>query len=817
MFFKNLPFRLGLTTLAFLALSACGGDSSSGGDTPEKVDNVSSVDKLPDCMDDLEGDTVLVKDVKADYVCVDGEWTSTEKQSPTDEKKTSSSSSTTSVASSGDSDDDSSSSIVTTDMTIKGASQKGPFLKGSKVSIQELESGRSLNQTGSTFSAVIQDNDGKFKLNARSMVSQYIELQVEGYYRNEVTGESSDAPLTLWGITDVSKREGGVVNINLLTHLEYFYVVDLVKNGKMKVFEAKEKAQKAILSAFYIKGDFASSEDLDIFSKGDGNAALLAISVLMQSNLDVAHLTEFLTDFASDIEEDGEWDDETAKARIADWASGQVLSGGLTKIRENVANWKLGTVPEFEKYVRNFWYTNYGLNDCKTEGEVLAVKNTRSENHGTKVRYICKSGAWVEASPLEKDTYGWPAGTDGQVKKGDVTDNAYVYNDNAWRPANDVEKTLGVCTAAIIDSVGKVASTYHICKSSGWREATLVEYDTYKWAAGTDGEIKKGNVTDAYYKYDVAQTKWIPADALDVSLNLNGCTTNRAGNVLQSSVDNDYYTCEENVWRKALPEEYDTYGQECTTADVGKLINGVAVTTNRYYCAPSGWILVPDDWSWDVPKEARLNPTVSYGTFTDTRDGRTYKTVTINSQIWMAENLNYKTDKSWCYDEESDHTLAKCAVTGRLYTWAAAIDSAALYQGEGLDCGNGKDCSKTLLTKVKGVCPDGWHLPTSDEWYNMCDKVQTGWSYAARNLKTTTGWDPYNGYDTEGFSALPAGVRFGADNYDYVGKRAYFWTATDKASEKASYVEFRLDYATPINGTEYKKSGLSVRCVKDSE
>ena len=304
MFFKNLPFCLGLTTLAFLALSACGGDSSSGGDTPEKVDNVSSVDKLPDCMDDLEGDTVLVKDTKTDYVCVDGEWTSTEKQSPTDEKKTSSSSSTTSVASSGDSDDDSSS-----------------------------------NQTGSTFSAVIQDNDGKFKLNARSMVSQYIELQVEGYYRNEVTGESSDAPLTLWGITDVSKREGGVVNINLLTHLEYFYVVDLVKNGKMKVFEAKEKAQKAILSAFYIKGDFASSEDLDIFSKGDGNAALLAISVLMQSNLDVAHLTEFLTDFASDIEEDGEWDDETAKARIADWASGQEDLQRFAKMLP-IGNWE---------------------------------------------------------------------------------------------------------------------------------------------------------------------------------------------------------------------------------------------------------------------------------------------------------------------------------------------------------------------------------------------------------------------------------------------------------------------------------------------
>ena len=799
MFFKNLPFCLGLTTLAFLALSACGGDSSSGGDTPEKVDNVSSVDKLPDCTDDLEGDTVLVKDVKADYVCTDGEWASAENQGSTDSKMASSSS-TTSVASSSDSGDDSSSSIVTTDMTIKGASQKGPFLKGSKVSIQELESGRSLNQTGSTFSAVIQDNDGKFKLNARSMVSQYIELQVEGYYRNEVTGESSDAPLTLWGITDVSKREGGVVNINLLTHLEYFYVVDLVKNGKMKVFEAKEKAQKAILSAFYVKGDFASSEDLDIFSKGDGNAALLAISVLMQSNLDVAHLTEFLTDFASDIEEDGEWDDETAKARIADWTSEQDLSGGLTKIRENVANWKLGTVPEFEKYVRNFWYTNYGLNECKTEGEVLAVKNTRSKNHGTKVRYICKSGAWVEASTYEKDTYGWTAGTDGQVKKGDVTDTIYVFNKTVWQFANNVEMTLGMCSAAILDSVGKVASTYHICKSSGWREATPAEYDTYKWSAGTDGEIKKGNVTDAYYKYDKAQTKWISADALDVSLNLSGCTTNRDGDVRRSSVDNGYYICEEMAWRNALPEEYDTYGQECTSADVGKIVDGVAVTTNKYYCGSSGWILIPMDWSWDIPKGARLNPMVNYGTLTesDERGGRTYKTVTIGTQTWMAENLNYEVDGSWCYDDEP----ANCEVAGRLYNWFAAFGP----YGE-----NGKD-----------VCPDGWHLPTKDDWTLLFNQVSENGTYAARDLKTTTGWGSYNGNDTEGFSALPAGVRFGEKNYQHVGLRAYFWTATYVVTissniEKAYYVEFRLEKTNPILNQDFISSGHSVRCVKDSE
>lgn len=761
MVFKNFPFCFGLTTLAFLALSACGGDSSSGGDTPEKVDKVSSVDDLPDCTDDFEGDTVLVKDTKTDYICTDGEWvnvdslngTSDNKQKSSssaasedpDSKSSESSSSVTLVASSGDSDDDSSSSIVATDMTIKGASQKGPFLKGSKVSIQELESGRSLNQTGSTFSAVIQDNDGKFKLNARSMVSQYIEFQVEGYYRNELTGESSDAPLTLWGITDVSKRDGGVVNINLLTHLEYFYVVDLVKNGKMKVYEAKEKAQEAILSAFYIKGDFASSEDLDIFSKGDGNAALLAISVLMQSNLDVAHLTELLTDFASDIEEDGEWDDETAKAKIADWASEQDLSGGLTKIRENITNWKLGTVPDFEKYVRNFWYTNYGLNDCKTEGEILAVKNARSENHGTKIRYICKSGAWVEASPSEKDTYGW--------------------------------------------------------------------------TAGEDGELKKGSITDAKYKYDAQLKKWITATENDVALGLGGCTVNKTGTILQSSVDDVFYICKEQDWQVAQEIDYETYGEECS--EVGKVIAGAVTTTNTYYCTSSGWILVPMGWSWDVPKEARLNPTINYGTLTESkaRGGATYKTVTIGDgesvQTWMAENLNYETDKSWCYGAENGSTTANCAVTGRLYTWAAAIDSAALYKDKGLDCGNGKDCRDALTTRIQGVCPDGWHLPSKTEWEILFELVG-GKSMAAKALKAKTGWcSGCNGDDTYGFSALPAGVRYGNNKSDHIGSFAYFWSATESTTERSNYVQLQVDYKTANLNVEYKSYGLSVRCVKD--
>ena len=112
------------------------------------------------------------------------------------------------------------------------------------------------------------------------------------------------------------------------------------------------------------KGDF-NSEDLDIFSGGEGDAALLALSVLMLGGLEdkkgetegsdnVAELTDRLTKFAIDIEKDGVWDDEEYKAKIADWVSWRDSWGGLNSIRREVETWNLGVVPNFEKYVRSF-------------------------------------------------------------------------------------------------------------------------------------------------------------------------------------------------------------------------------------------------------------------------------------------------------------------------------------------------------------------------------------------------------------------------------------------------------------------------------
>jgi len=223
------------------------------------------------------------------------------------------------------------------------------------------------------------------------------------------------------------------------------------------------------------------------------------------------------------------------------------------------------------------------------------------------------------------------------------------------------------------------------------------------------------------------------------------------------------------------------------------------------------------EWNWNVPKECRFNPNITYGTMTDSRDKKVYKTVKIGDQTWMAENLNYADsattpsllNRSWCYNNDS----ANCAVAGRLYTWAAAIDSVALYDGgNGVDCGCRKTC--TLPDTVHGICPPGWHLPTQAEWDTLLTAVG-GSSNAGTKLKSQTGWcSNGNGTDSYGFSVLPAGLRY--YNGDFYDASAGFWSATQYSSNNAYCMS--PDYIALADLTDYYKSyGYSVRCLKDSD
>ena len=207
----------------------------------------------------------------------------------------------------------------------------------------------------------------------------------------------------------------------------------------------------------------------------------------------------------------------------------------------------------------------------------------------------------------------------------------------------------------------------------------------------------------------------------------------------------------------------------------------------------------------------------------DAKTEQLYKMVTIApegtnySETWMAENLNYETENSWC-GGGSGITEGDCAKYGRLYTWAAAVGKTEE------ECGFGQECN--LGTgDIRGICPTGWHLPSQDEWKElivaMDDNIPeyTIPNAAGKVLKSQTGWTPFEGINNEdafGFSALPAGLRQSNGNYPYEGNYAYFWSSSEYSGYGAMYMclYYRSEYAYLDNGV-IKGYGYSVRCLRD--
>lgn len=223
---------------------------------------------------------------------------------------------------------------------------------------------------------------------------------------------------------------------------------------------------------------------------------------------------------------------------------------------------------------------------------------------------------------------------------------------------------------------------------------------------------------------------------------------------------------------------------------------------------------------------------VKKGSFTDPRDGKTYKTVKIGKQVWMAENLNYaylqptstEDSSSFCYHNELD----SCDKYGRLYLWSAVIDSAGVFSDGGKGCGYGETCVE--LGTVQGVCPIGWHLPSRDEW-NTLEKAVIDKKFAGtkltlasaqkkvgKMLKSKSGWyKDGNGTDEFGFSVLPAGNRTGVGFCYRAGRYANFWSSTEHSGD-AAYI-WHFGYGNEYVHSVYvnKDFGYSVRCLRDSD
>lgn len=506
--FCNINMRMAkfIFAGAVLFLVACGDDETTEYITNRTLESniVSSVEDLPQCSKEIKGEQAFVKDESAIYVCYGKDWKVAGYYSKNNDitclTESLKDSSGIKILCNGDSvgvvlnghdgkkgkegstEDDgvgcsfvnnenssvsiicgsdtltyevgaSVSSDVVEMLKLQGASQKGPFLQGTKVYAYELENGRSLLQTSRSFVGSIQGNDGKFLIPSVSLKSPYILLEANGYFLNEVTGKQSTSPISLFALTDLLERDKA--NVNLLTHLEYYRVRHLVLEEKKNISKAREQAEREIFAAFNIDNSkFRSPEDLDIFSSGEDNAALLAISVMLEQDMTEGEMTNLLSELSSDFADDGKWNDTVQRMKVASWAlhvdTARVkyydVYSRLSDIRDNVEGWNLGdTVPQFETYMSVFWGVEFGLGVCGSDsvpiGTVKFVPQKRIKElyakdykdvSNSRTRFICENypvRQWRLANDLEKDTYGF-GGEDeeGTVRLGLVNkDSAYVH------------------------------------------------------------------------------------------------------------------------------------------------------------------------------------------------------------------------------------------------------------------------------------------------------------------------------------------------------------------------------------------------------
>lgn len=183
---------------------------------------------------------------------------------------------------------------------VNGTIEKGPFLTGSKVTLYELD--ENLNQTGKNFRTETINDKGDFSFSEIELSGRYIELEISGYFYNEIIGRHSNSQINLNAITDLSGE--GNVNVNILTHLEFKRVKKLMKEGS-SFLNAKRLAEKELLQIFHITTEFKNPEKISL-TDGDENAAmLLAISSILLYNKSEGEFSEFISKLSNEFAEEG--------------------------------------------------------------------------------------------------------------------------------------------------------------------------------------------------------------------------------------------------------------------------------------------------------------------------------------------------------------------------------------------------------------------------------------------------------------------------------------------------------------------------------
>jgi uncharacterized protein (TIGR02145 family) len=737
---------------------------------------------------------------------------------------------------------------------VTGQVQKGPFVNGTSITMSELNS--SLVQTGKIFTTQIINNTGSFEIDNINLTSGYVEFSASGYYFDEVKGDLSMAPLTLIALSDI--KDISTVNVNILTYLEKQRVEYLTQQNKT-FSEAKKTAQKEILGIFgFSPSSINNSENLDISVNSDANAALLAISVILQGNRSVAALTELLASISNDLKEDGKLNDETIMTGLRNSTKELVLTSIRSNLEKRYQNLGVSaTIPGFEKYVNDFLaYT--GEKPSTTTEPVTEITTTSATFNGTvnpnslsTIVYFewGKTTSYSDSIPaVQSPVTGSLSVNVSSAVTGLLPGTTYHFR---IKTRNSLGTTYGndltFTTLGQIPSASTEAATDMITTSAtlhGKVNANLVNTTVFfEW----------GETTGYGDSIPAIQNPVTGNTSVNVSAGLTGLT-------------------EETTYHfrlKAINLVGIKYGEDRTFTTAGRspitlvepatIIQTNSATLNGSINANSIPATVTFEWGTTTNygnTNTALQSPVTAGTLTAVSteitgltpgttyhfritainefktkisddltfttlapitdiDGNVYNIRTIGSQIWMTENLkttrynngdligttltptlNIDSESTPKYQWAYDGDESNVLVYGRLYTWYTATDP-------------------------RNICPTGWHVPTDDEWTVLSDYLtNNGYGFEgsgndiARSMAATSLWhsdendvgSPGNDIATNnssGFTGLPSGVRVtstggmndGETLFSLLSFGTFWWTSSAYLINS----EYRIVYSRNLN------------------
>ncbi len=655
---------------------------------------------------------------------------------------------------------------------INGQAQKGPYVNGTEIQMYELHS--SLVQSGKSYTTVIDNNKGAFTISNVSLSSEYVSFSASGYYFNEVTGAISVAPLTLFAIADVKKCPP--VNVNILTHLEKARVEYLVGKKKNTFLDAKKTAQAEIFGIFCIQlNDIENSESLDISLNSEENAALLAVSVILQGDRSVGDLTELLANIITDIKEDGVLNDASILSQLRSSALGL----NLTDIRSNL-EWRyneLGldvTIPNFEKYVTEF---------LECTGEIPAVSTQPATNLTTTTARL---NGLVNAGSLNTEVifeYGTSLSY-GNIVAATPTTVTGAVNTNVFADISTlVESTTYHFRAKATNSIGTTyGEDMTFITNTEPSPTGLVAYYPFNGNAndesgfGNNGNVygatlvddRFGNPNSAYYFYgnhyittsfmgvqgstDRTISFWAKIDPSEIGgsilYNLGSSTgtsfnptllapNNAHLDINNATISYDAIRINDGFWHHFVYQFSNQWSTSLNGIKVYKdgmllttIINSYNIgasinTSNTKYSIGASFLESAHNVQVSIDDIRIYNKVLTYSEIqellheggylasetTSDVDGNTYKTVQIGDQIWMAENL--KTTKFNNGDPIPN--------VEKDYEWS--ILGTPGYCWFNNEENKYKDTYGALYNwyavNTGKLCPTGWHVSSEIDWKEL--------------------------------------------------------------------------------------------------